>query len=158
MNLENVLGIVLTPEGELYPFGSQQLESSNRPSWRNYHGSSFMREIVPMAWFQALHYPFSPKDAKSHFNRLTSMGYGFFLNTSLPFLGSQSYIVQMPYSMTDCQKEVLQANYDYLSRLVETEHASFYGEVYGAYVPTVQDVHDYYQTIGIHPNEKITRK
>lgn len=163
MNLEDVLGIVLTPEGDLYPFGSQSLDESNRPNWRNYHGSSFMKEIVPTAWFQSLNYTFSPMDAKSHFNRLTAMGYGFFLNVSIPSYSKEyykSYIVQMPYSMTEVQKEVLIQQYDYLSQLVENENASFYGEVYGSptYFPTTRDVDSFYQSIGIQPKEKITKK
>lgn len=163
MNLKNVLGIVLTPDGELYPFGRQNLDGTGRTVTRDSHGQSFMREIVPTAWFQTLNYKFTPMDAFSHFNRLTAMGYGFFLNGSVisyPNIHYYAYTVQMPYFMTNAQKEVLSHQYDYLSQLIEEEKADFYGQVVDAptYIPITKNIDDFYQSIGIFPKEKITRK
>ncbi len=163
MNLDQVLGIVLTPEGELYPFGKQNSDEAGKTSVKDSHGGSFMRDVVPTAWFQSLNYKFTPMDAFSHFNRLTDMGYGFFLNGSVisyPNICYHAYTVQMPYFMTDAQKEVLSQQYDYLSRLVDEEQADFYGQVLDAptYVPITREVDDFYQSIGVLPKERITQK
>lgn len=163
MNLNQVLGIVLTPEGELYPFGKQSADETGHTSMKDSHGESFVRDIVPMSWFQSLNYKFTPMDAFAHFYRLTAMGYGFFLNGSVisyPNICYHAYTVQMPYSMTDAQKEVLNQQYDYLSQLIDEEQADFYGQVLDSptYVPLARNVDDLYQSLGLLSKEKITKK
>lgn len=51
LDLESVKGIVITTDGNCYPFGKQQSIDQRVLSSENYHDTAFNKDIVPQKWF-----------------------------------------------------------------------------------------------------------
>ncbi len=54
MDLENVLGIVISKDGKMHPFGEVKLAEVTELSDENFHDSAFKNDILPSLWFQNL--------------------------------------------------------------------------------------------------------
>lgn len=54
LDLESVKGIVITQDGQYYPFGKQQSPDQKVLTSDNYHDTTFKKDIVPQKMVSGL--------------------------------------------------------------------------------------------------------
>lgn len=162
MDLENVLGIVISKDGEMHPFGKFKLAEVSELSEENFHDPSFKNEVVPSQWFQDLEsnlenfYDSNQTLRKQIFDMTNYHGLTFLLNANNlkpdnePFY---CYTIQCPFDLSDETRECLENNYDYLKNLIDRQQALFEGEPYldGAYIwnESAYNIDDFYDKMGL---------
>ena len=91
---------------------------------KNYHDTSFKKDIVPLKWFQDLNYNFTLQDMYTHLIKLSSKGLIFILHDILPD-NIAIYIIQTPLELTQKQKQFFEENYSYFQNLFTKENTIF---------------------------------
>ncbi len=164
MSIEEVLGMVITPDGLEHPFGIKKLSHVKDLESENYHDPSFVNEIVSTDWFQAIGYPYDKNEslAKQIFD-MTSYGLTFILNGSNKITSGEEvylYTIQAPENLSEKTKEYLQSHYTEWKNIMDRENTYFQGEAYrnGEYIDdkSVYSLDEFYQCLNI-PTKGKTR-
>lgn len=161
MDLKNVKGIVITPEGDCHSFGKQKYATVEELGDENYHDTAFAAEIAKSDWFQSFIKMSNSNYTGDNIYResmaLAGLGLVFLFNaSSLTARNTEyhSYFIQCPNEPTENQKNVLQDNYEQLAGLVESESAYFEGTAFTeegdyAWQDFVVDIDSFYEKLEI---------
>ena len=159
LDLESVKGIVITQDGQYYPFGKQQSVDQHILKSENYHDTSFNKDIIPQKWFQDLNYKFTLPNMYYHLIRLSAMGLVFILHDVLP-PNNPMYTIYTTSNLTDEQKAFFQTNYPYFQSLSKKENTIFEAMAFNhngnsVWATSIKDLNEFYELLDIQRIHKI---
>ena len=159
LDLETVKGIVITKDGNYYPFGKQQSPDQKVLTSDNYHDTAFKKDIVPQKWFQDLNYNFSIQNMYYHTTELSSKGLIFIFHDVIP-PNNPIYIIQTTINLTDEQKNFFKENYQYLRELNNKPNTIFEATAYNqdrssVYRTCVDNLDQFYELLHIKKTYKL---
>ena len=158
LDLEAVKGIVITTDGNYYPFGKQQSINQHILTSDNYHDTAFNKDIVSQKWFQELNYPFDIHNMYYHTMKLSSNGLIFIFHDVMP-PNNPIYIIETPINLTDSQKQFFKDYRSYLQELYNKPNTTIEATVYNpdqttAWRDYIQTLDKFYELMNINKTYK----
>ncbi len=158
LDLEAVKGLVITEDGNYYPFGKQQKINQRPLTSDNYHDTAFQKDIIPQKWFQKRNYNFNIHHMYYHTIRLSSEGLIFIFHDIIP-PNNPIYIIQTTTSLTNQQKEFFKKYYQYFKELFNKPNtiieATAYNPNYSlAWHSYIKDLDKFYELLNINKTYK----
>ena len=154
MSIEEVAGIVITPDGLEHPFGISDLVI---PANKNVsHEQYFSSEIVKQEWFQELGYDFKNDNLYSQIPDMTTYNLSFVLNGSSISNNKNDtylYLIFVPDNLTPETKNYFSKNYDHLKEVISEHNAFFQADIFhdGQYMNSqpVSTIDEFYEKLEI---------
>ena len=158
LDLESVKGIVITTDGNYYPFGKQQSIDQRVLSSENYHDTAFNKDIVPQKWFQDLNYHFDIHNMYYHTMKLSSNGLIFIFHDVMP-PNNPIYIIEAPINLTYMQKQFFKDYRSYLQELYNKPNTTIEATSYNpdqttAWRTYIQSLDEFYELMNINKTYK----
>ncbi len=154
MNLEDVAGIIITPDGIPHFFGESDLKIGevNPISHEEY----FEKEVATSKWFKDLNIPYNKNNLYLSILDMTRFGLSFIINASNVSHNENdtfSYVIFTPSNLTDQVKEYFSNNYQELKNIIEKNNAFFQADIirdgdYSNQAP-FDNIDEFFQNIGI---------
>lgn len=133
LNLENVNGILIAPDGTYRSFGIHSNAPSSELTDLNYHNSSFRIELSTDPWFLQLQQDLDLKDVNDNIHRQTSdwASKGIVVMIHAGKEPTEFYLISAPVHITNQQKALFSENYNYLQEQISKHNTSFEAYAFG---------------------------
>lgn len=129
LNIENVKGIIIAPNGTFKSFG---VHSDDELDEMNFHDSSFKIDLANSSWFKRL-----KKECNiDYINNVCASAIGWTSNGIITMINAgtkemEAYCMLMPMKISIKQKRLLEKNYENIKNQIQRNDAFFEGYIFG---------------------------
>lgn len=161
LEIEKSMGLLMTPDGEIHPFGIQIYGAVDTWSHDNMHDSAFQKEIRFAPWFietqKELGFQYSDDTIFRQAMKMAGKGIITVLNAcDLNIQGEEynAFAYYLPETLSDPQSQQFEQHYQELKEMIERKHA--YTEFYAfdedgksAWKTSVFSLDEFYETMDL---------
>lgn len=169
LEIEQAKGLLMTPDGQIHPFGVHTYESTDKWTHDNMHDSAFQKEVRYAPWFietqEKLGFQYPEDTIFRQAMKMAGKGIVTVLNACESTVQGEEYNVfayYLPETLSEPQREQFEQHYQELKEMIERKHAYIEFSAFNengnyAWDRAIYSLDEFYEKNGYKKETKKTR-